>query len=76
MQGQTNLMELVKRLRNTITGTGSLAKLGWHSWVALGFKVMIIITNLDLNLILDRLKVTGKNQIRQSVCLLASRPTI
>jgi hypothetical protein len=44
-------MGLVKRLRNTITGTGGLAKLGWHSWVVLGFKVLIIIANLDQNLI-------------------------
>jgi hypothetical protein len=44
-------MGLVKRLRNITTGTGSLAKLGWHSWVALDFKVMIINANLDLNLI-------------------------
>lgn len=53
VRGQTYLMGLVKRLRDTITGTGGLAKLGRHSWVALGIKVLIIISNLDLRLILD-----------------------
>jgi hypothetical protein len=69
-------MGLVKKLRNTITGTGSLAKLSGHSWVALGFKVMILIANLDLNLILDRLRLHCVSGLRQSLCLLANSFTL